>query len=263
MLVTSLAMFAVARNCWRWSAARAALVWGPLTAVNAAFLVANSLKFLEGGFVPLTVGGAVFLVMATWRWGRKATFAAYTAKSTMTVAQLIGVHRGAPYLLERNALLMSPYPLRRPEDRAPALATLLWEHGGALPRNMIFVEVAHPKAPFIRDNRCRVTVFDRDERRGSVIGVELSFGFMEEPNVERYLVDMARHKEIDLPAQKSQWIVHVAHENLLPDGRMGLLRRLRFRLFVFLRLVSRPSYYGYGLGDEVRLSAEIIPVRVR
>ena len=82
-------------------------------------------------------------------------------------------------------------------------------------------------------------------------------------NAERYLVDMARHKEIDLSAQKSQWIVHVAHENLLPDGRMGLLRRLRFRLFVLLRLVSRPSYYGYGLGDEVRLSAEIIPVRVR
>src|SRR5208282_842669 len=109
MLITSLAMFAVARNCWRWSAARAALVWGPFTAINAAFLVASSLKFLEGGFVPLAVGGAVFLVMATWRWGRKATFAAYTAKSTMTVAQLIDVHRGAPYLLERNALLMSPY----------------------------------------------------------------------------------------------------------------------------------------------------------
>jgi KUP system potassium uptake protein len=256
-------MFAVACNCWRWSAARAALVWGPFTAINAAFLVASSLKFLEGGFVPLTVGGAIFLVMATWRWGRKATFAAYAAKSTMTIAQVIGLHRGAPFLLERNALLMSPYPLRRPEDRAPALVTLLWEHGGALPRNMIFVEVAHPKVPFIRENRCQVTVFDRDERRGGVIGVELSFGFMEEPNVERYLVDMARHKEIDLSAQKSQWIVHVAHENLLPDRRMGLLRRLRFRLFVFLRLVSRPSYYGYGLGDEVRLSAEIIPVRVR
>ena len=81
---------AVARRCWRWSAARAALVWGRSRAVNAAFLVASSLKFLEGGFVPLTLGVAVFLVMATWRWGRKATFAAYSAKSTMTIAQLIG-----------------------------------------------------------------------------------------------------------------------------------------------------------------------------
>ena len=53
------------------------------------------------------------------------------------------------------------------------------------------------------------------------------------------------------------------HENLLPAKRMNLFKRLRFRLFLFLRLVSRPAYYAYGLGDEVQLSAEIMPVRVR
>jgi hypothetical protein len=31
-------------------------------------------------------------------------------------------------------------------------------------------------------------------------------------------------------------------------------------LFLFLRLVSRPAYYAYHPGDEVQLSAEIIPV---
>jgi len=35
------------------------------------------------------------------------------------------------------------------------------------------------------------------------------------------------------------------------------------RLFVFLRQISRPAYYAYGLGDEVRLSVEVMPVRVR
>ena len=44
---------------------------------------------------------------------------------------------------------------------------------------------------------------------------------------------------------------------------MGLLRRIRFRLFLLLRLVSQPAYYYYGLGDEVKLSVEIIPVRLR
>ncbi len=136
------------------------------------------------------------------------------------------------------------------------------ERSGALPRNIIFVEVTHPKVPYIRDNRYRVTVFDRDPAKGSIIGVELRFGFMEEPNVERFLEDMARHREIDLPPDPAQWIIHVAHENLLPAKRMNLLTRLRFRLFVFLRIVSRPTYYAYGLGDEVRLSAEIMPVRV-
>ena len=50
-----------------------------------------------------------------------------------------------------------------------------------------------------------------------------------------------------------QWVVHVSHENLLPARRMRLFKLLRFRLFLFLRLVSRPAYYGYHIGDEVHL----------
>jgi len=263
MSITSLAMFAIARRYWRWSAQRTALVWGPLTVVTGAFLVASSAKFLEGGFVPLAVGAAVFLTMATWRWGREATFKAYAARSTLTMAEVVALHRSAAAFLERNALIMSPLRVRHPADRAPALVGLLRERYGIFPRNMILVEVTHPKVPYVHENRYHVTVFDRDKDRGSVIGVELRFGFMEDPNVERYLADIAQHKEIDLPPHPAQWIVHVSHENLLPAKQMNLFKRLRFRLFLFLRLVSRPAYYAYGLGDEVQLSAEIMPVRVR
>jgi len=263
MVITSLAMFPVARYYWKWRLASTGLVWGLLTAVNASFLFACSLKFREGGFVPLSVGVAVFVVMTTWRWGRKATFAAYSAKPTMTMAELVALHRSCKVFMERNAVVMSPKPLRQPTDRAPALMQMLWERHGILPRNLILVEVTHRKVPYIRDNRYRVTVFDRDDDHGSIIAVELSFGFMEEPNVERLLEEMAQHKEIDLPADRRQWIVHVSQENLLPVRRMGRFKRLRLRLFMLLRLVSQPAYYYYGLGDEVLLSVEIIPARVR
>ena len=263
MLITSIAMFTIARRYWGWSAIVTGLVWGALTALNGAFLVASSLKFWEGGFVPLSVGALAFLVMGTWKWGRKATFAAYAARSTMTMAELVELHRRSQHYLERNALVMAPHPLRTTSDHAPALVSLLWERYGLLPRNLILVEVTHPKVPYVLENRYRVTVFDRDRNRGGVIGVELRFGFMEEPNVEKRLEDLARRLEIDLPSDPTQWSVHVSHENLLPAGRMGLLRRARFRLFLLLRLVSRPAYYAYGLGDEVQLSAEIMPVTVR
>lgn len=264
MVITSVAMFPVARLYWNWSTLTTALLWVPLTAVNGSFFLASSLKFLEGGFVPLSVGLVVFVVMATWRWGRKATFAAYTAKQTMTMAELIELHRDSKTYMERNAILMTPKPLRAATDRTPALLALLWERYGVLPRNMIFVEVTHRKVPYIHDNRYRVIVFHRDkEDGGSIISVELSFGFMEDPNVERILEELARHKEIDLPTDRRKWVVHVSEENLVPSRTMGALKRARFRLFLFLRLISRPAYYYYGLGDEVQLSAEIIPVRVR
>jgi KUP system potassium uptake protein len=262
MVITSAAMFAVARRYWEWSATRTALVWGALIAVNGALLAASTLKFLEGGFIPLGIGVVSFLIMATWRWGRKATFAAYEARSTITMADVVEFHRTSANFIERNALVLTPTQVRHPTDQAPTLVSLLWDRYGILPRNLILVEVIHPKVPYIHDDRYRVIVFDRDKGRGSVIGVQLRFGFMEEPNVERYLEDMARHQEIDLPAHPRQWVVHVSHENLLGAKDMGLLRRLRFRLFLLLRLISRPTYYGYHLGDEVQLSAEIMPVRV-
>ena len=200
MVITSVAMVAVARFYWGWGVLRIVLVWGTLTALNAGFVVASTLKFLEGGFVPLAVGGVIFLVMATWRWGRKATFAAYSAHPAVTMAQLVRLHRRNTVFMERNAILMAPKPVRLPTDRAPALLRLLWERYGILPRNLIFVEVTHRKVPYIHDSRYQVTVFDRQPGGGSIIGVELQFGFMEEPNVERVLAEMARHQQIDLPA---------------------------------------------------------------
>jgi KUP system potassium uptake protein len=221
MVITSIAMFRVALVYWNWRPLETGVIWGALLAVNIAFLVACLLKFVDGGYVPLSIGVVLFLVMATWRWGRKATFAAYSAKSTMTMAELVELHRGCSAFMERNAVVMAAAPLRQPSDRTPAIMQMLWERHGILPRNLLFVEVTHRKVPYIRDNRYRVTVFDRDHHRGSIVAVEISFGFMEEPNVERLLEEMARHKQIDLPTDRRQWVVHASQENLLPSRRMN------------------------------------------
>ena len=264
MVITSLAMFPIARHYWNWSATTTGLVWGFLTAVNGSFLIASSIKFLEGGFVPLSVGVVVFLVMTTWKWGRKATFAAYSAKYRMTMAELVELHRRSTVFMDRSALVMTPRPLHHTTDRAPALLQMLWERNGILPKKLIFIEIIHRMVPYIKDNRFVVTVFDRDTEQGrSIVSVEMSFGFMEEPNVELLLEDMARHHDIDLPLDSRHWIVHVSHENILPSRRIKFFPLLRFRLFVFLRSISIHAYHYYGLGDQVQLSAEIIPVRVK
>ena len=261
MVITSIAMFPVARVHWNWNSTKSAIVWGTLTAVNSSFLLASSLKFFEGGYVPVTLGLVVFTIMATWRWGRKATFAAYSRKPTMKINELIALHRQSTHFMERNAILMVPKSIHATTDNTPALLQLLWDRYGVLPRNLIFVTVNHKDVPYIHDSRYHVTLFEQDQ--GSVISVDLSFGFMEEPNVEHALNEMAQLKEIDLPTDRHKWIVHVSHENLLPSRVMGKLKRFRFRLFQLLRLVSRPVYYYYGLGVDVQLSAEIFPVRIR
>ena len=263
MAITIAGVIPVARFVWSWSKPLIALVWGGFGAICALFLAASLLNIARGGWVPLAIGAVAFGVMITWQWGRKATFAAYSARPAMTMADLVRMHREAPAFIERNAVLMAPKPIRDITDRAPALMRLLWERYGLLPRNLLFVEVTHRKTAYIHEARCEVTVFARDPVRGNIASVEVKFGFMEDPNVERVLEEMARHAKIDLPSDRKQWIVHVSHENLLPSRGMGRLARLRFALFGVLRRLSQPAYYYYGLGDEVQLSAEIMPVRVR
>jgi len=56
--------------------------------------------------------------------------------------------------------------------------------------------------------------------------------------------------------------VHVSLENLIPAKHTGLSGRIRLRIFSILRRLSQPAYYTYGLGNEVQLSAEIMPVKL-
>ncbi len=49
----------------------------------------------------------------------------------------------------------------------------------------------------------------------------------------------------------------------MPAKDAGAFARTRLRLFSLLRQISTPAYYYYGLGDEVQLSTEILPVRLK
>ena len=42
----------------------------PFLGIELAFLAANSTKIKEGGWMPLAIGGIVFLMMTTWKKGR-------------------------------------------------------------------------------------------------------------------------------------------------------------------------------------------------
>ena len=50
---------------WRW------LVTGVFLSIDLAFLGANALKIMQGGWLPLLIGGALFTLMTTWKTGRQ------------------------------------------------------------------------------------------------------------------------------------------------------------------------------------------------
>jgi KUP system potassium uptake protein len=105
-------------------------------------------------------------------------------------------------------------------------------------------------------------VFYTSPEKGSIVGVSIYFGFMEEPNVEKVLEQLAIHHELDLPKDPHRWLVHVSHENLIRPKNFGLMETMKLRMFLLLRQVTQPAYYHYGLGRDVNLSMDIMPVFV-
>ena len=71
MLLTTVLMFRVMHEQWRWSLALVIAIAGPLLVVDASFALANLTKVREGGWVPLVAAAIVFSVMEAWRLGRR------------------------------------------------------------------------------------------------------------------------------------------------------------------------------------------------
>ena len=72
MVVPPTTAFAVIWRAWAWL-----LLWRwhesrRLVFIDLSFLSANLLKIVEGGWMPLALGGVVMVVMYTWRRGTRS-----------------------------------------------------------------------------------------------------------------------------------------------------------------------------------------------
>ncbi|MGH9893271.1 MAG: potassium transporter Kup, partial [bacterium] len=71
MAITTVLLFVVARERWKWSLPVAASVTGFFLVVDLAFWGANIIKIPHGGWFPLVAGALIFGLMATWKRGRQ------------------------------------------------------------------------------------------------------------------------------------------------------------------------------------------------
>jgi KUP system potassium uptake protein len=61
----------VAARQWLWNRFTIVILFGILALTDLAFFASNSLKIPEGGWLPLSIAAAVFVLMDTWRRGRR------------------------------------------------------------------------------------------------------------------------------------------------------------------------------------------------
>jgi KUP system potassium uptake protein len=176
MLLTTCLLFAAMRNIWKWPLAVCLAVAGLFIVVDAGFFLANLLKIADGGWLPLVLGAAVFLLMMTWRNGMDAVRASLASRTPVTDSFLAAV-RAAPRV-PGTAVFLS-----RQDHGAPAIIVEHVEAMGALQKNVLIVTVLFEATPRLADSdRCQVEFLGEGIWRATI-----RFGFVEVPHLKAAL----------------------------------------------------------------------------
>ncbi|MEP7167515.1 MAG: KUP/HAK/KT family potassium transporter [Candidatus Woesebacteria bacterium] len=261
MLATTLAMIQIAKGYWHWKPVVAYTLFGSLAVVDVFFLIANSLKVFQGGYVPLSIGIGVLVIMKTWSWGRKVIREKYEKIPTMSMGQLVAIKKEQQSSFPRSIVIMTPDMVTKKTDMVPFLEEVFWDRYGMLPQHLVFLNVSIEKEPYCDLKRYEVKKFFEDAQKGSIQAVKVRFGFMEEPDVESVLEGVAAHDQIHIDDDPAQWLVHIAQERLALASDANFFQTIRYHLFSFLSKNAQTFDKYFKLGRKVRMTVESIPVR--
>jgi KUP system potassium uptake protein len=246
MVVTGIMAFVVIWKVWRWSALAAAALMVPFVLIDLIFLGANLLKVFEGGWVPLALGGAVMVVMYTWRRGSRLLFEK-TRKEEFPLADLVRMlEKKPPIRVPGTAVFLTSTP-----DCAPTALMHSLKHYKALHEHNVILTIQTDDAPRV-DPAERVRIENVGE---TFTRVALRFGFMETPNVPRALV-IARKLGWTFDIMSTSFFL--SRRALKPAARSGM-PRWQDHLFIMLTRIANDAtdYFQIPTGRVVEVGTQV------
>ncbi|HYR11822.1 MAG TPA: potassium transporter Kup [Longimicrobium sp.] len=246
MVITSLLLFRVERERWKWPLWASLLFTGFFLAVDLAFWGANIVKIPHGGWFPLVVGALIFVAMTTWKTGRGLLAARLNAGTMPIELFLADVARNPPHRVPGTAVFMYGNPAGTP----PALLHSL-KHYKVLHERTVFLSVTTEEVPHVEPAES-VSVEELGE---GFYRITLSYGFMEDPDVPAALATI-QVPGLDLaPARTSYFL---GRETLIPSKEPGMARWRR-ALFAVMARNARPAtaFFGLPANRVVELGAQI------
>lgn len=263
MVTTTISMILVAKNIWKWRPAYAFLLFIPLACIDSSFLVANSLKFLKGGYIPVAIALVIWTVMRIWHWGRslmRTTIAGYDGVSIM---QLVEMKRNANASIPKAIVFLSRKQIETKIDIVPAFKQMFLDRYGLLPKDLIILTVKIAKVPHMHKDKYLVTKFYDDPEKGSIVSVVVQFGFMEEPQVELVMEALAKHNDINIDEDHKKWLIHALRERVIVPAKTSFMKKTMVRIYRAMYNNSDTTDQYFGLGNRVNLSIEVVPVKVK
>ena len=184
MLITTVLTFFVIRYNWNMPLYLCIGATGFFFVVDFAFWASNLLKFFEGGWFPLVIGGGIFLLMITWSDGRRLLNNSLKAESFSLVDFLEAIFVAPPVRVEGTAVFLTAEPGNVPNALLHNL-----KHNKVLHRQNLFVTVRSQEVPWIGMNK-RLEIEPLGHDCWQVI---VNYGFKNDPDLPKALESLKGH----------------------------------------------------------------------
>ncbi len=246
MAVTTVLFYFVARSRWNWSALHAGAWAGCFLAIELALLGANLVKILHGGWVPLAVGAALYLLMSTWRKGRLLVIESFRDAVLDMEPFLAEVAARNPPRVPGTAVFMT-----REQKGVPPVLLHHLKHNEVLHQNVILLSVVAERVPEV-SLESQIEVIDLGT---GVYRMILRHGFMSAPNITQALSAI---KLGDQPINLARTSFYFGRETILPTGR-GRMARWRKKLFAIMSRNATPAtaFFGVPPNRVVELGTQV------
>ena len=246
MAITTLIFFRVLTDRWNWGTFRALLVCVPLFVIECGFLGANIIKIPHGGWFALTVAVVLMVQMQTWRRGRALVAAR--------------IHRGERPI---ETVLDEAEDIKRVAGTAVFMFKDLGKAPPALVNNLRHNKVLHQTTLIVSVETSDLPRVDPSERcelmkvAPGVFQVQLTYGFMEDPDVPAALASIEQR---GLEFDPDDVTYFLGHESIVAGKAPGM-NPLAEHLFVLLnrgadsasRFFNLPPEKVFEVGSHVEI----------
>jgi KUP system potassium uptake protein len=210
MALTSMVYYVVMRHTWRWSRLASVAVLVLFLSFDLPFFAANTVKILDGGWVPVAIGVGFIAAMLIWSKGRTLVVEEYLRRSATIEAALERLLPKVATRLPGTGIFMSSTTTHAP----PVLVHMI-ERERALHQQVVLLTVLTETLAEVPEER-RLEV--RPLGHG-VYQVKASYGFMQEPMVPRVLAEAASRLGLTLDAEQTTYYlgresVHAAEKGM-------------------------------------------------
>jgi KUP system potassium uptake protein len=247
MAVTTSLAFVVVRRQWKWPLWLTLLLIGPMLTLDLVFLGANSLKILSGAALPLVLGGALFLVMASWVRGNDI-LNRKIARDTPPLSDFLQILKARPpHRVPGTAIYLTGDP-----EHAPGALLHNLKHNKVLHEHNVILTVETVETPRLSDED-RVTYEKIDNDFAKVC---VRYGFMESPDIPRAL-GACRKFGLSYDAMSTSYFL--GRKTVVPSATRKGFGQLQDRLFILLsKNAANPTdFYQIPPGRVLEMGTQV------